>query len=667
MKIPMGNFGQVVAQPQQQVQFPGRDPIGPALANVGQALGGAVESMQQAELQKQRSQAGAALATLSNGGYDLSDQIGRDIAEGKIPANQGVPEFRKRMGDLVGANTKDFTVDQRSIIDEHLIKSSGMHERNLAGIGIKRTQSETGANLLNMGEQFQRAAMRDLPGSIDQYSKAVDAMGPAAGWDPDKIVTAKNAFREGATFNFANATLEGAAQTGNADLVRAAREKIEGPDGEPLDPARRTALITKAYGIENGIAAAGVRDAEKLKREAEARENKAGDSYKDMEQHMLNGRYFSTEDISAASLLTAGTSYALPLQNLVKSQAEVAGFAALPVSQQRTIIEQRRAAGSTPGVGISMTEEKKTDYMERVTSATEKGYATDPWKTAPERGVIPQSPDIKINDITSGLAVISERMKVIDRVEAAAEQKISPLKPEEAETFGRLVQSLPPDQQSNALASIGGMINNGDRMAAFARQIDAKDKVLATAMMVADLQTSQGRNVAELVLKGSRALKDKTIAVDGAKETGWRAAIANEIGDAYQNQEARERMIDAAYLVQAGIASEGDGTKTSRAVRLVTGGIIDHNNSKIPLPRGMDESAFGKRLGAIKPADLAAQAIGGNVFVGQTAVPVEQFIESLPKAVLVHAGQGKYNIRAGMGLVVNAKGKRITIEVRNGN
>ncbi|HAV37454.1 MAG TPA: hypothetical protein DCX52_14060 [Massilia sp.] len=667
MRIPTGNFGHIVAEPQQQAQVRGSGAIGQALSNVSNAIAGVAQDMQQAVVQRQRSQSAATLATLSNSGYDLSDQIGRDVSDGKLAADQAVPEFRKRMGELVGASTKDFTNDQRLIIDEHLVKLNGMHERNLNGIAIKRTQYETGANLLNMSEQFQRAAMRDLPGAINQWNGAVDTMGPAAGWDPEKIATAKQAFKENASYNFADATLEGAAQTGNADLVRAAREKLEGPEGEAIDPARRTALITKAYGFENGIKAAGVREAERLKREQEARENKARDAFKDAQGLVLNGRYLSTEYISELSAITAGTSAAPAVQELVRAQAAVAGFASLPLSQQTATIERRRAAGSTPGMGVSVDEEQMTAAMERIRDGSVRAYAENPWTAAQERGVIPRAPALQLNDIAGAQAVLAERMKQIGTVEAAAERKISPLQPQEAEQIGRMVQSLPPDQQSAALASFGKMIGDADRLAALAHQIDAKDKVLGTAMMIGDLQTTQGRYLSELVIKGARAIKDKAIMMDERKETGWRGAIANEIGDAFPNQEVREKMVEAAYYVQAGFAAEGGGADISRAVRMVAGRIVEHNGSKIPLPRGMEEGTFEKRLASIKPADLAAQAPGGSVFIGKTAVPIEQFVNSLPDAALVHAGQGRYNIRAGMGLVTNAQGKRITIEVRNGN
>lgn len=667
MRIPTGNAGNIVAQPQQQAQVPGGDGIGQAISNVGQAIGGFAENMQAAVLQKQRSQAASTLATLTNDMHDIHDEIGRSVTDGTVAADQAIPEYRKRTGEITATRTKDLTGEQRRVIDEHLIKSSGTLERNLNGVAIARTQSDTGANLLNMGEQFQRSAMRDLPGSISQWDKSVDAMGPQAGWDPTKMADVKQKFKEGATFNFANATLEGAAQSGNIELVRAARAKLEGADGEPIDPAKRTALITKAYGYENGIIAAGVRDAEKLKREQEARENKGKDAYKNAQELVLNGRYMSTDYISELATITAGTSAAPAVQELVKSQALVAGFAALPLSQQTAAIERRRAAGSTPGIGISPDQEKMTNNMERIKDAGIKAYAENPWTAAQERGVIPRAPAAQMNDLPGAQAVLAERMKQIATVEAAAERKVSPLQPQEAETIGRLVRALPPDQQSSALASFGAMVSDGDRLTALAQQIDQKDKVLGTAMMVGDLKTTQGRYVSELVLKGDRAIRDNSIMLDTHKETGWRGAISREIGDAFSNQEVRDKMKEAAYYVQAGFSAEGGGTDISRAVRLVAGRIVEHNGSKIPLPHGMEENDFEKRLKAIAPADIASQAPGGQVFVGKTAVPIDQFIKSLPDAALVHAGQGRYNVRAGMGLVTNAQGKRITIGVLNAN
>ncbi len=667
MRIPMGNFGNTIAQPQAQARAPGGDPIGQALGNLAGAGQQYANAMQHAEEQKQRAQAATTAATLTNDLHSMHDEIGRGVNDGSIPAAQAVPEFQKRMGELTAERTKDLSPLQRQVIDAHLIQASGALTRNLEGVAVKRTQDETGASLMDLGEQFQRSAMRDLPGSINQWNQSVDTMGPAAGWNPEQITKAKQQFKEGATYNFANATLEGAAETGNIELVRAARQKIEGPDGEDIDPAKRTALITKAYGYENGILAANQRAADKADREKLARENAAVDSYNKAFDLSSQGRYFSKEFIDELSTATAGTTMEKNAQALVQSQAKVAGFASLTLPQQQAELERMRAVGSDPQQGISPIERGVEKQFTAIHDASVKAYAENPWQAAQERGVIRDAPVIELGNIQTAQQVIAQRMAQIGQLEVAAGRKVSPLQPEEAETLGRLVHAVPPDQQSSALATITKLVGDGDRLLELARQIDQKDPVLGTAMVVGDLTTTQGRYVSELVIKGARAIKDKSITIDQHRESGWRAAIATEMGDAFQSQEVRQRIIDAAYYVQAGFSAEGSGTDTSRALRLVVGRIVEHNGSKIPLPRGMDVSDFEKRLGAIRASDLATQAPGGVVYVGKTAVPLDQFVKSLPSAKLVNVSQGKYNVGAGMGMVINSQGLPITIGVLNGN
>lgn len=661
MQIQLGNFGNIVAQPQQQAQVQADNQVSNALGRLGQT---GMQIAGDLIAAKQRTQAASALASLTNAYHDIHDQVGRDVLSGAIKPEDAMPEFQKRTADARKTASEGLNGEQLAAMEPHLITTGGTLERSLQGVIVKRTQEDVGANLLNMGEEFQRSAMRDLPGAIAKWDQAVDAMGPQAGWNPNKIAEVKQTFKEGATYNFSNATLEGAAQTGQLDLVRAARQKIEGPEGEALDPAKRTALIIKAYAYENGILAQQQRNQDKADREQMARENAAADLYNKGFDLASQGRYFSADFINELSTAAAGTRMAGPAQELVKSQAKVAGFASLSLPQQQAEIERMRAAGSNPTIGVSPLEQNVQQQFERIHDASVKAYQENPWQAAQERGVITDAPVISLNSVQDAQQVLTQRMQQIGQVEVAAGRKISPLQPQEAEQIGRLVRSLPPDQQSSALASFGAAVGDSDRLAALAHQIDAKDKVLGTAMMYANAKTTQGRYTSELILRGARALADKSILVDNAKETGWRGAIAKEIGDAFPNQEVRNRMIDAAYYVQAGFAAEGDGTDTSRAVRLTAGRIVERGGSKVPLPYGMEESDFDKRLKAIQPADLAVQAPGGVVLVGKTEMPLDQFIKSLPDAALVHAGQGRYNVRAGMGLVTNRQGQRITIEVR---
>lgn len=667
MQISIGDFGFAVAKPKQDAYLPagtGQE-VSDALGNVAQSGQQLAATLSIADEQKQRVQAASQLATLNNDLYDIHDQIGRGIKDGTIKPDNAITEFNARATEAKKLRTEGMSQMQLEAMNPHLVQMGGTLTRNLQGVAIKRTEADIGANILTTGESLQRSALRDLPGAIAQYDEIVKTMGPKAGWDPVQSAKASQVFKEAATYNFANATLEGAAQTGDIAMVKAAREKIQGPEGEVIDPAKRNALITKAYGYENGIIASGVREAEKLQREQEARENKGRDAFQDAQQLMLNGRYLSTEYISRLVDITAGTSAASAVQEVVKSQAEVAGFASMPISKQTAIIEQRRQSGSKASVGTSPEAEKLTDYMQKVTDGTRKAYAENAWTAAQERGVIPTAPAVSLNNIQDAQGILSERMKQINTVEAAAERKVSPLQPQEAEQVGKIIRNLPPDQQSGALAGFGSVIGNSDRVAAMAKQIDAKDKVLATAIMYSNSQTTQGRFVSELVLRGERAIKDGTVKVDGLKESGWRASIAKEIGDAFPNQEVRERMIDAAYYIKAGLTSDGTvKDDITNAVRLATGGIAEQRDgSRVPIPYGMTNDQFATRIKGIQAVDLATQIPDGQVFVGKTAMPVEQFVKQLPDSSLVHAGQGLYSVRAGTGYVLNSQGRRIVLKV----
>lgn len=663
MRISLGNFGTTVAQPEQAAQVRTDTSTAQALGNVGQVGMKIAGDLQASKEVKDRMQAASTLATVTNDLHDIHDQVGKEVMDGTVKADDAIQVYQTRVADTKKTRLEGLNPEQLQVIDSHLITASGKLERNLQGVIIKRNQGDVGAGLLTMGESLQRAAMRDLPGAIGQWDQAVDAMGPQAGWDPVKITEAKQRFKEGAAFNLGNATLEGAAQTGNIEMVRAARAKLEGPDGEMLDPAKRVTLITKAYAYENGILASNQREAEKASREQLARENAAVDVYNKAFDLASQGRFLSLDAINELTTAATGTKMAGPVLELVKSQSKVAGFASLSLPQQQTQLERMRAAGSDPAIGVNPIEQQTQNQLTKIHEASVRAYQENPWQAAQERGVIKDAPTIALNSVQDAQTVLAQRMKEIRQVEVAAGRKISPLQPQEAETVGRMVRAMPPDQQSAALASFGSMLGDGDRISALAAQIDRKDKVLGTAMMFANSQTTQGRYVSELVLKGERAIRDKSILVDDKREVGWRGAIAKEIGDAYPNQEVRDRMIEAAYYVQAGFAAEGGSTDISRAVRMTAGRIVERNGSKFPLPYGMEEGDFDKRLKAIQPGDIAGQAPGGQVFVGKTAVPVDQFLKSLPDAALVHAGQGRYNVRAGMGLVTNAQGQRITVGV----
>lgn len=452
-----------------------------------------------------------------------------------------------------------------------------------------------------------------------------------------------------------------------AVLSRKPDEQI--PDGYEwvgrLDGSKLVPLMSKAQAAVNAQQAALEREIEKANREQERREKVGKEAFGSISELLTAGKIPSPEFVGEVADKVTGTAFAVPFLALVKEQGNDARFATKPLAQQAAELEQTRARAATPGVGISADEQAAYERKQRMNAAIQRDATENAWQAAQDRGVIQRAPAAQIATIQDAQQVVGARMRQIASVEDWVGKPVSPMQPEEAAQVGRLVRTLPPDQQSTALASFGASIGNADRVAAFARQMaDKGDRTLAMAMSYANSQTTSGRLTSEMILRGERALKDGVVKVDNMKESGWRAEIAKEIGDATLNQDVRQQWIDSAFLIQAAIAADNGGTDIRRAVNLATGGLREQRDgSKIPRPYGMSDDTFTQRIAALRPADLAQQAPGGQVFSGKTAIPLEQFMQQLPQASLVHAGQGRYAIRAGQGFVTNAAGQRITLDL----
>ena len=146
----------------------------------------------------------------------------------------------------------------------------------------------------------------------------------------------------------------------------------------------------------------------------------------------------------------------------------------------------------------------------------------------------------------------------------------------------------------------------------------------------------------------------------------WRADIAKKVRGAYASVEMEDAVIDAAVLARADAEVRGEGRNVLRAIEAVSGGIIEFNGGRIPLPHGMDEDAFEKAIDGLTPQALQAQGVGAMVFVAGKPVPLGDFVQSLPQAKLRHAGQGLYTVPSGNGSVLNSDGKPILIRIGNG-
>lgn len=667
--IPMGDFGQAVARPAPLANIPRGDPIGDAAQHLGGVAASIDNDIASHDLRRQQdaknAAAALALAKTNNAMHDAHDQVALGVQQGTIPVDKAPAELQTRIGKIRDEALGGFAdPTQRGMMDAHLQNTEGELQRKLVGAVQVRQQHDAAAGIDSFGEEMGREAARTGPATaVQRYSAYVRTAGPLAALDDKTQQKLVQTFSEKAHNDFYTNAGVAALTNGDDDALRKLREQINGPDGDPLDPHKRAVLSHTLFGWEQSILAKRDRAANQDAEAARKQYNDAVDVFNKGTDVALGGGFFSPEFIQQMVTTAAGTEMAGPVNNLIASQRTVAGFASQPAAQRDAAIERLRNARATPGVGTDPLGEKLLSAMSTMNDKLKHQADENPWAAAQQAGVIKDAPVLNLADPATAVQAIGQRMQQISAVEAWTGKRASPLQPQEVEQLGKFVRQLPLDQAASMLSNIGGALGNDERVAALAKQLHDKDGTLGLAMMYASAQTTQGRQTAQLVLRGEQALKDNSALIDKAAETGWKASIAKAIRGAYSNTEAESQTIDAAYKILAGKYADGNGADIDNAVNLATGGIIERNGQKVPLPYGMKEADFDKKLEAIKAPDVAAQAPGGQVFIGRTAMPLEQFVATLPKASLVHAGQGAYNVRAGNSLVTNAQGKRITLRI----
>lgn len=666
--IPMGNFGNAVARPGPMADIPRGDPIGDASQRVGQIAGNIVEDQAAQERKRQeegkRAAAALALAKTSNSMHDAHDEVSKGVQDGTVPLEKASGELSKRIGKIRDEALNGYADPaQRDTMAAHLVGTEGSLQRSLGGVVLKRQQHNAAGSIDSFGEEMQRFAMREGPGkAVANYSAFVRNTAPSAGLDEKAQGRLIQSFTEKTHADFFSNAATAALTSGNVEALRQLRTQIAGKDGDAMDPQRRATLTHTIFGWEQSLLARQDRLANTAAEDARRRFNEAADLFNQGADISMAGGYLAPEFIQKMVETAAGTEMAPRVQNLIASQRTFAGFASLPAAERTARIERHRAERANPAQGVDPLDEKLLNALVTMDEKLKRQAEENPWAAAQAAGVIREAPTFNLANPEVTVQAIQQRMAQIGVVENWTGRRASPLQPQEVEQLSKFVRQLPIDQAGTLLGAIGEAMGNGERVAAMAKQLHDKDGTLGLAMMYASAGTSQGRKVAELVLRGEQALKDKSARIDPTLETGWRSTIAKTIRGAYSNREVEDQLVDAAYKIAAARYAEGAGADIEQAVKLATGGIIERNGQKVPLPYGMTERDFEKRLTQLQP-QLEEQAREGVVYAGRTPIALDAFLASLPQATLVHAGQGLYNVRAGAALVTNAQGKRISLKV----
>ena len=586
---------------------------------------------------------------------DLHDEIGGQVLRGEVPKADAEKVWAERSRKLIDDGQSGFSDFGQETAAPRL---GGMALR--LGNSVRRTvekkyREDVTADMTSRLERLQRDYAAN-PAKAEREAGAVfDTLGPFSTLGPAQLAAGRQKWLEGAQYA---AGYEAVSRGRNDPQALADAEKMLGTL-QHLDPQKRAVLQDRAAGYRLAQEQRREIAAQRAAREAERVMTRARAEFESFQALADKGGMLDPAYVDRVAAATAGTPYQAGVQALAKLAAENGGLAAQPIAAQQATLDAIDAriaqGGRTPEL------DKRRAQVAKVVDGSRADFQRDGLRAGLERGLIDQIEPLNLaGGIEGAVGQLQQRVADAQRVGQWAGAAVSPLTGEEAQQVGRMLASLPADQRANYLATISAVVP-ADQAQAIARQIDTKDKPLALALAAGAGRTNQGRTVAELILRGAQAVKDKTIKEDKAAESGLLATLSAEVGEAVP-QAAREDVIEAARLIYLGKAAAGERISEKGALRLAIGGdLIEHNGRRVPVPAGVD---LGQRLQTYPERAIAAQADDGWVYVGGRPMGVPEFLAGLPSAQLESAGMGRYAVRAG-GVLVTGKDRRpVLVDVR---
>ncbi len=680
-QIPLGNFGNAIAQPRPQVNLVGAafDNGGAALADLGNA------GMQAAsnEMQAQRQEA-ERLAR---------EQKAQDEALGKARATNALlqreMQYKTLEADITNRlATGELRHDQApeafkaasQFLDKPDVGNLDPVTRANLDTGYQRIEMQTG---FDIGKAAETAKVGELRGETDN---ALDALGKQVGLPGSDIlkINARVAILDpigqaayGKAWEkkkqdwldanwMAHINQQALGVRDSLDGIKALEHAVtSGQYADKLDADKRNTLVARLEGYRSSLLQRQEVAAARSERLAERRMRDAEAEFNTFQALADKGTIIDPAYIDRAAHMTAGTPYQAGVMALAKQAQETGGIAAQPVAVQQATLDQvdRLIAqrGRTPEL------DKRREQIVKVLNGSQTDLKENGLRAGLERGVITDLSPIDVSTPQGLAASLGKRVDQARTVEMWAGKPVSPLDAREAEQLRGMLDALPPKVKSQAVATIAESV--GPRMAgAMALQLDKQDKALALAFASSGAKTTAGRYTSELILKGANALKDGAVMKDDKKVTGWKATIAQQVDGAFPDERAAGAVKDAAYYIAAGFAHENGGSVSGndieRAVRIAIGGnIIDHNGKKLPIPF-TDSADFEAALHSIMPSQITAQAPDGKVRAGGAEISAEEFARSLPGQELIYAGPGRYAVVVRGRPVTNSQGRTIFVKVR---
>lgn len=654
-----GNQGRAIAGRGQMVNISeAGTQVGRAIENLG-ATGvqvGVQMAAQQTSLDQQEMRAKMALelATSTNAMRDAAEEVRKGMDDGTVPPEKAGSLFQERTKTLRGQVMERFNPENRTQVETHFLQAESELGRSLDGYATKKRQQGLASTIDQFGEQVMRESAAKGPGwAAAKFGALVDFTGDGAGLNETQRQKLKQSFSERVHADNFSALGMRALENGDVAGLDALRAKLDGADGQPLDPAKRATLGHQLWAWKQQILAGRERASDTALKLAEKEIETAG-------SFTLDGMIMDPGYQQRLRAATAGTPFAAQAEQLIATSLQGAGFGAQTLPRQRAALQAMEGAPTNPETAKRIAQARTIN--ERQTSA----YKADPWEAGSRFARLPDTPEQAIVSGAQLLTIAAQRVPLMPALETASGMPAPLLRPNEVPAMVSAINAMPVTQQGDLLAKTGAMLS-GAQTQELAKQLDKTGKPLALALMAGASRTEQGRTASELILRGHQALKDRGVKDDPAVEIGTVASISQAMGDAIPPA-ARDNVAAAArYIYHAKKAEGTSGSDPFReAVQIAVGGpLVEHNGQTVAVPAGYTAETFGQALRAVKPAEIEAQTTDSTVYVpGGRPMGVAEFVAALPGAKLEPIGLGRYAVRLGGGLVLNDQRRPIVVGIK---
>lgn len=637
MQIPLGNFGQVRAQPEvAQNRVIANDP-----SQQNRASQQAADTIVNAGLSMidQRTKEDQALARVkaSNSLIDRESQIktiANDLDEkirvGQLTYDKAPEAYNAAVAKLDPIDTPGLDAAQQGEIGNSLkrIQLGGLAniEASVAKGRVLSAQSDLASRMDMLGKD---AAM---PGAnVEQINARMDAedvdtaghMAFGESWTSKKQQFKDNNWTTHAT----QRVIESRESLGSLKKVEHDLTAEDGFYAHKLDPEKRNQLLNTVTGRIFQVQ-------EHQQRQAEMREVKAERALTQMDRQAATGVPPTPADQQRWKSMTAGTSVAGEYGTRMQEMNEVQGLLRQPPAVAQQYIDQQRqqmqSRGATVAQQANLTR-LQTAVDNNVKLMRESPLTFNAMRTGADvapldvSGVTTPEGQQKLGE------QIADRFVVVDSVRNAYGPEVNrnPWKPEEQVMLSAMVKQADDSTKLQVFGVIAGSAPSGAAFAAALKPIVGDDPIATLAGMAQfrNLKGADGTDVPRTLLAGAKVLNDKSVPMP--KDKFFRDAFDEHAGAALTpGTPQREQAYLAFKSLYAGTAAakglkydEGDDldSKTSTAAfDMATGGVAERAGAKVIKPYGMGDDDFNKSV------DMQIEGMAKN-----SKIPVSQ-LEDMP-------------------------------------